>query len=110
MVCFLLEFLINRKIFLRLLTRTISSAEEIEAMFKLAVFVSGGGTNLQALLDGIADGSLPDIDIDVVIASKKGTRAELRAKKAGIDCVVIERGSYDSTETYDQALAEVLAA
>jgi phosphoribosylglycinamide formyltransferase-1 len=45
-------------------------------MFRLAVFVSGGGTNLQALIDRIADNSLRDIEICCVIASKYHTGAQ----------------------------------
>lgn len=77
-------------------------------MFKLAVFVSGGGTNLQALLDRIADGTLKNIAIEIVIASKQGTRAQQRAEQAGIDCVVMDRAEYTDTAIYDQALTDLL--
>lgn len=77
-------------------------------MFKLAVFVSGGGTNLQALLDRIADGTLSDIAIELVVASKQNTRAQLRAVQAGIDCVVMDRSEYADTLLYDQALSRLL--
>ncbi len=77
-------------------------------MFKLAVFVSGGGTNLQALLDRIADGTLSDIAIELVVASKQNTRAQQRAVQAGIDCVVMDRSEYADTLLYDQALSRLL--
>lgn len=78
-------------------------------MFRLAVFVSGGGTNLQALLDRIADGTLQDVSIDIVVASKSGTRAEKRAKQSGIDCFVVERANYLNIEEYDLALTDLLS-
>ena len=77
-------------------------------MFKLAVFVSGGGTNLQALLDRIADGTLSDIAIELVVASKQNTRAQQRAEQAGIDCVVMDRSEYADTLLYDHALSRLL--
>ena len=55
---------------------------------KVAVLVSGGGTNLQALIDKTADGSLPEAEIVKVIASKEGAFALERAAKAGIATAV----------------------
>ncbi|MDD2373842.1 MAG: phosphoribosylglycinamide formyltransferase [Eubacteriales bacterium] len=78
-------------------------------MFRLAVFVSGGGTNLQALIDRIADNSLRDIEICCVIASKYHTGAQQRAEKAGIDCMVVNRKDFNSQEAYDEALLTSLA-
>jgi phosphoribosylglycinamide formyltransferase-1 len=78
-------------------------------MFRLAVFVSGGGTNLQALIDRIADNSLQNIEICCVIASKCHTGAQQRAEKAGIDCMVVNRKDFNSQEAYDEALLTSLA-
>src|SRR5690554_6558150 len=91
------------------MTSSIAIRQEQTKMFTLAVFVSGGGTNLQALLDRIADGTLENISIDLVIASKPGTRAQQRAEKAGIEFFVMERSRYESTEAFDQALTDLLA-
>lgn len=78
-------------------------------MFNLAVFVSGGGTNLQAILDQIADGRLQNIGIACVVASREGTYAQVRAEQAGIPCRVISRKSFDDLAAYDQAVLDYLA-
>ena len=57
-------------------------------MKRLAVMVSGGGTDLQSVIDGVQSGKIPG-EIAVVIASKPGVYALERAKKAGIPGVVI---------------------
>jgi len=77
-------------------------------MLNLAVFVSGGGTNLQAILDHLAANRLPGVRICCVVASKSGTYAEERAKGAGIPTFVIARKSYPDLAAYDQALLETL--
>lgn len=55
---------------------------------RVAVLVSGGGTNLQALIDKVADGSLPQVELVKVIASKESAYALERAAKAGIETAV----------------------
>lgn len=55
---------------------------------KVAVLVSGGGTNLQAIIDKVADGSLPQVELVKVISSKEGAFALERAAKAGIPTAV----------------------
>ncbi|MDD6647831.1 MAG: formyltransferase family protein, partial [Firmicutes bacterium] len=52
---------------------------------RVAVLVSGGGTNLQAIIDKVADGSLPQVELVKVIASKESAYALERAAKAGIE-------------------------
>lgn len=79
-------------------------------MFKLAVFVSGGGTNLQALLDRIADGSLENIAIELVVASKPDTRAQQRAEQAGIECFVLDRAKFNDVDDFDESLFELLVS
>ena len=54
----------------------------VDLMLKLAVLVSGGGTNLQAIIDGIADGTITNTEIGVVISNNPGAYALERAKKA----------------------------
>jgi phosphoribosylglycinamide formyltransferase 1 len=78
-------------------------------MLDAAVFVSGSGTNLQAIIDRIADGSLRDVRIACVIASRSGTYAETRAKKAGIPCQVIRKADFPDLAAYDQALLNALS-
>jgi phosphoribosylglycinamide formyltransferase-1 len=70
-------------------------------MLNIAVLVSGGGTNLQALID---DG----INISAVISSKQGAYALERAKKAGIATYVIARKDYNDREAYSDALLSLL--
>jgi phosphoribosylglycinamide formyltransferase-1 len=55
---------------------------------KVAVLVSGGGTNLQAIIDKVADGSLPQVELVKVISSKEGAFALERAAKAGVPTTV----------------------
>ncbi len=56
---------------------------------KTAVLVSGGGTNLQAILDKAASGGMPSVDIDVVVSDREGVFALERAEKARVDTAVI---------------------
>ncbi len=76
---------------------------------RIAVFVSGGGTNLQALLDAQAAGKLPDGEIVLVLSSKAGVFALERAAKAGVNSVVVSRKASGSQELFEQKIAEVLA-
>ena len=77
-------------------------------MLKVAVLVSGGGTNLQALIDSIGNGNIKNVEIVRVISSKRGVRALERAEKAGIDAMVVARRDYDSAEAFDKALTAAL--
>ena len=77
-------------------------------MFQIAVLVSGGGTNLQAIIDQITAGRLPGVKIACVLASKAGCLAQTRAKKAGIPTYVLPRQEYADLKTFDQALLTVL--
>lgn len=77
-------------------------------MFKLAIFVSGGGTNLQAILDRIADGRLTDVEVACVVSSRPDAYAAVRAAKAGIPCHVVRRTDYPDLASYDQALLNLL--
>ena len=77
-------------------------------MLKVAVLVSGGGTNLQALLDSEARGENPHGKISLVVASKPGVYALERAKNAGVPGVVVRRKDYATAEEFDAALLGVL--
>ena len=77
-------------------------------MVKIAVLVSGGGTNLQALLDSEARGENPNGKITLVVASKPGVYALERAEKAGVEHCVVRRKDYASSEDFDAALLQVL--
>ena len=77
-------------------------------MLNVAVLVSGGGTNLQAILDAKAAGALPHAKIALVLASKPGVYALERASKAGVPGIVVARKSYAAPEEYDAALLAAL--
>ena len=71
---------------------------------KIAVFVSGGGTNLQAIIDNTKDGILKDIEITLVLSSSKDAYALERAANNGIKSAVVSRKDYDSIEAWDEAV------
>lgn len=75
---------------------------------KIAVLVSGGGTNLQALIDAEARGDIRDGEICAVISSNPDAYALERAKRAFIPSYVLRRADYDSAESYGAALHELL--
>jgi phosphoribosylglycinamide formyltransferase-1 len=77
-------------------------------MMNIAVFVSGGGTNLQALIDAQNRGEIKNGKITFVLASNEGAYALERAKNAGIESTVVNRKSYSSKEEYDRAILDVL--
>ena len=77
---------------------------------KIAVLVSGGGTNLQALIDAQQRGELGAGKITLVIASKPGVYALERAANAGIEGRVLARKDYDSIAAYSKALADEMTA
>ena len=69
---------------------------------KIAVFVSGGGTNLQAIIDNTKDGILKDIEIALVLSSSKEAYALERAADNGIKSVVVSRKDFASIEEWDE--------
>ena len=71
---------------------------------KLGVLISGSGTNLQAIIDRIADGSL-DASIEVVISSRADAYGLLRAEAAGIQTLTIEKNLYDEDFSADRVIA-----
>ena len=77
-------------------------------MLNIAVLVSGGGTNLQALIDAEKAGKIENGRIAVVVASKPGVYALERAKNAGIEGVVLARKDFESVDDYSAALEKLL--
>ena len=75
---------------------------------RIAVLVSGGGTNLQALIDAQARGELGGGEIAAVISSKSGAYALERAAKAGIPGYVLPRKEFDSNQAMTVALVDML--
>jgi len=78
-------------------------------MTRIAVLVSGGGTNLQALINAGGRGELGGGEITLVISSRSGVQALERAQKAGIKTKTIERKKYKDIATFDHAIAEALS-
>ena len=77
-------------------------------VLRLGVLVSGGGSNLQAILDRIAEGRLP-AEVAVVISNVPGVLALERAAKHGVPGAVIPHGDYPSREAFENAIVGVLA-
>ena len=77
-------------------------------MKNIAVLVSGGGTNLQAILDAEARGENPHGKVTLVVASKPGVYALERAAAAGVESAVVRRRDYADSEAFDAALVRVL--
>ena len=77
---------------------------------KIAVLVSGGGTNLQALIDAEKTGMFGESKISLVVASKPGVYALERASDNGIASVVLARKDYADIASYSRALADTLTA
>ena len=77
-------------------------------MKRIAVLVSGGGTNLQALIDAQGRGELKNGAIAAVISSKAGAYALERAKAAGIPGHVVSRKDFPSSQAYTKALTALL--
>lgn len=77
-------------------------------MLNLAVCVSGGGTNLQAIIDGIESGTITNARIKAVISNNPGAYALERAKKHGIASICISPKQFGSREEFNQALLEKL--
>ena len=77
-------------------------------MKNIAVLVSGGGTNLQAILDAEARGENPHGKVTLVVASKPGVYALERAADAGVESTVVRRKDYADSEAFDAALVRVL--
>ena len=75
---------------------------------KVAVFVSGGGTNLQAIIDAEKEGKIPDGEISLVIANSESAFAIERAKKAGIKAEIVTRKKTGSQEAFEEAIIKLL--
>lgn len=73
-------------------------------MLRVVVCVSGGGTNLQAIIDGIAQGAIYHTEIVRVVSNNPGAYALERAKRAGIEAVCVPPKDYESREQFEEAL------
>ena len=77
-------------------------------MVNVAVLVSGGGTNLQAILDAQARGEIPNGRICAVISSREDAYALERAKQAQVPAMIMRRKDYESVQAYSDALESLL--
>ncbi len=75
-------------------------------MFHLVVCVSGGGTNLQHIIDRIADGTLAGVSISRVISNNPGAFALERAKKAGIEAACVSPREFETRDAFYMALVD----
>ena len=77
-------------------------------MLKIAVLVSGGGTNLQAIMDAIDAGTLKNVSIEAVISNNKNAYALERARKKGIPALCVTRAEYPDRNDFNAALLKTL--
>ena len=77
-------------------------------MLRVAVCVSGGGTNLQAIIDALNSGKIRDAQIVRVISNNKNAYALTRAQDAGIEGVCVSPRDYENRERFNEALLECL--
>ena len=75
-------------------------------MLRIAVMVSGGGTNLQAIIDGVKDGTITNTKIAAVISNNAGAYALTRAKENGIAAYCVSPKDYATREEFNDALLE----
>lgn len=75
-------------------------------MLKVAVMVSGGGTNLQAIIDAVEAGTITNTEIVAVVSNNKGAYALERAKNAGIKGIVVSPKDYETREQFNEALVQ----
>lgn len=77
-------------------------------MLRVGVLVSGGGTNLQAILDAIDQGTITNAQVEVVISNNQGAYALERARNHGIKALCISPKQFDTREAFNSALLEGL--
>ena len=76
-------------------------------MQNIAVCVSGGGTNLQAIIDAIEDGTIRDTKITLVVSNKKDAYALERARKAGIEAKYISPKDYEDLDDFGWEMSQI---
>ncbi len=77
-------------------------------MLKIGVLISGGGTNLQAIIDAIESGEITNSKIDVVISNNPNAYGLTRAKEKGIEAVAISPKSYSDRQEFNKALIDTI--
>jgi phosphoribosylglycinamide formyltransferase-1 len=76
---------------------------------RLAVLISGRGSNLQSIIDAVGGGSLP-ATIALVVSSRSDAQGLQRARDAGVEAVALRAGEFESRDAYDRAIVEILRA
>lgn len=79
-------------------------------MLRVLVCVSGGGTNLQAILDRVADGTIRNAEVVRVISNNPGVYALERAKNAGVEGICVSPKEYETREAFNDALLAAVDA
>lgn len=77
-------------------------------MLRIGVLVSGGGTNLQAIIDAIGNGNITNASIEVVLSNNKNAFALDRAKNSGIDAVCVSPKDFKTRDEFNKVLVETL--
>lgn len=77
-------------------------------MLRVLVCVSGGGTNLQAIIDAIEAGKIPNTAIVRIISNNPGVYALERAKKHGLEGICVSPGDYENRESFHQAFLQAV--
>lgn len=77
-------------------------------MLRIAVLISGGGTNLQAIIDAIAAGKITDTEIAAVISNNRNAYALERAKQAGIKDIVVSPKDFETRDVFNENLLKIL--
>ena len=77
-------------------------------MLRIAVMVSGGGTNLQAIIDGVKDGTITNTEIVGVISNNRNAYALKRAEENGIPALCVSPKDYESREVFNEKLLEAV--
>lgn len=77
-------------------------------MLRVGVCVSGGGTNLQAILDRVQDGTIQNASIEMVLSNNPNAYALERARKSGVPAVVLSPKSFETREAFHEAFMETL--
>lgn len=77
-------------------------------MLKIAVCVSGGGTNLQAILDAVESGRIADVSVEAVISNRRDAYALERARTHGVPAVCVSPKDYESRDAFNEAFLREL--
>ena len=87
----------------------MTNGKQSSASKRLVILVSGGGSNLQSLIDGCASGNI-NANVSAVISNNPDAGGLERAAKSGIPNVAIDHRAFESRESFDQALSELIVA